>query len=197
MKIVVASHNQGKLKEFNAILEEFEHEVISAFDLGIDLESFEETGSTYEENALLKARYVSTKSGLAALADDSGLTIDALPDILGVYSARFMGEATDYALKNKKICELMANETNRKGRFTSVIAFVSADQEVTFEGVIEGNIAQEIMGESGFGYDPIFVPNGFRESFAQMAFEVKNSHSHRGIALQKFKRFLEGDTYDT
>lgn len=197
MKIVLASHNQGKLKEFQAILLNLNYEIVLASDVGINLDEFEETGTTYEENALLKARYVYEQTGLTSIADDSGIKIHALPDILGVYSARFMGSDTSYDLKNKALLEILSDKSDRSAVFTSVIALVSEQEEMVFEGVVNGTIAKSIHGKGGFGYDPIFIPDGYHESYAQMDSNTKNSMSHRALALQKCLNYLRKLNHDS
>lgn len=187
MKIRVASHNAGKLKEFKAILEPFGYEVILGFD-GID--DIEETGTTFEENAFIKAQAIHDASGDLVIADDSGLVIDALPDLLGVYSARFEPELS-YLEKNKKLIQMLSNEENRSARFHSVIALVGNGIHESFAGQVEGTIANEIKGADGFGYDPIFVPVGYEKSFGEMDSEEKNKISHRAVALQKFIKYFE------
>lgn len=196
MKIVIASHNKGKLKEFKAILDGSGIDVVLASDIGINMDDFEETGTTYEANALAKARYVYEQSGLISVADDSGINIDALPDILGVYSARFMGSDTDYRYKNKHILDLLKDSKVRSARFTSVIALVGPTVTECFEGVVEGTISKTIDGEGGFGYDPIFIPNGYQDTYATMPLDIKNTISHRALALNKCVHFLKEHVYD-
>lgn len=190
MKIAVASANINKLKEFKQILEPFGYELISAKDLGIEMDDVEETGSSFSENSSLKARYLYEKTGLASIADDSGLNINALPDILGIYSARFMPNTNDYKLKNQELINRLINETNRTAYFTSVITYVDANAEMHFEGIVEGDIANQIMGDQGFGYDPIFIPKSYKNSFAELGYEVKNKISHRAIALKKMEAYF-------
>lgn len=192
MKIIIATHNKGKLSEFQNILKDFDCEIVDAFSEGIDVSDIEETGSTYEENALLKARAVYERSGHFAIADDSGISIEVLPNILGVYSARFMGENTPYLEKNNALINLLNDESNRKAVFTSVIAFVGPNTEKVFEGNVRGDIAKELMGDKGFGYDPIFIPEGYSLSYAQMTLEEKNKMSHRALALNQFRDFFKG-----
>lgn len=187
MKIRVASHNQGKIKEFKAILEPLGYEVLSGFE-GID--DIEETGSTFEENSFIKAETIYKASNDLVIADDSGLIIDALPDLLGVYSARFE-PSLDYYGKNLKLLSLLEGNDHRTARFHSSIALVGPGVSESFSGTIEGNIAQEIKGSEGFGYDPIFIPKGYSESFAEMDASLKNTISHRAIALKKFTDYIK------
>src|SRR5690554_677424 len=146
MKIAVASNNPGKIKEFKSILEPLGYELLSAKELGVDMSEVIETGDTFAENALLKAEYLFEKTSLLSIADDSGLVINALPDILGVKSARFMGEDTDYSLKNDKILEMLKNKEDRSAYFISVIALCDENTSETFEGIINGHIAKTILG---------------------------------------------------
>ena len=191
MKIIVASNNQGKLKEFKSILEPLGYTVVTAKEQGISMDSVEETGATFVENSIIKAAFVHEQTGLPTIADDSGLTISALPDILGVYSARFMGEDTPYVDKNNEILKRLKDESQRDAYFTSAIVMIDEQGIHAFEGRIDGSIAEAIMGEGGFGYDPIFVPNGMTVSFGMLDADVKNKISHRALALQKFIDFME------
>lgn len=192
MKIVIASHNQGKLKEFKSILNNMNVDVVTAKDMGVNLDDFEEVGTTYEENAYLKAKYVYDQTGVMSIADDSGIVINALPDILGVYSARFMGADTDYSLKNKRLLEMLENSEDRTAVFTSAIALVGRDVNEMFVAHVNGTIALTIDGQEGFGYDPIFIPDGYSETYASMPQETKNKMSHRALASRKFLQFMEG-----
>lgn len=154
----------------------------------------EENGTTFEENALIKARAVCKASGCYALADDSGLAVDYLDGAPGVYSARYMGEETPYEIKNQKIISLLekAKGKERRAQFVSVIAFVTPQgEEMTTRGVIEGEIGYESKGENGFGYDPIFYVPEYDMTTAQMSLELKNKISHRGKALGAMKEKLD------
>ena len=187
MRIVLASGNRGKLKELDALLVPLGHEVIAQSELGID--SPPETGSTFLENALLKARHAAQASGLPALADDSGLEVDALDGRPGVHSARYAGEtATDIENLRKLLVELTGVATDlRTARYQCAIAFVrsadDADPIVTY-GTWEGRILTMPRGTGGFGYDPVFVPAGVDQSVAELDAAQKNQLSHRGQALQ-------------
>lgn len=191
MKIIVASHNPGKIREFKQIFEPRGYEVVSVLEMGVSMDAVEETGETFAENAIIKARYIFEQTGLKAVADDSGLVIEAMPHDLGVRSARFMGEDTPYSEKHAEIFKRLENETNRNAYFHSAIAYVGPEIEEVFEGSVHGVIAHEVMGAEGFGYDPIFVPNGFEKSFGQMTKDEKNAISHRGVALEAFIEYLE------
>ncbi len=190
MKIAVASNNPGKIKEFKSILEPLGYELLSAKELGVDMSEVIETGDTFAENALLKAEYLFEKTSLLSIADDSGLVINALPDILGVKSARFMGEDTDYSLKNDKILEMLKNKEDRSAYFISVIALCDENTSETFEGIINGHIAKTILGMNGFGYDPIFIPENYETSFGNMSQEDKNKISHRSRSLKKLMDYF-------
>ncbi|AMC93470.1 hypothetical protein AOC36_05595 [Erysipelothrix larvae] len=194
MKIVVASHNKGKIKEFNEILGHYGYEVLGVDYVGIDLEHFEETGTTFEENAYLKAKYVFDLCHIPTIADDSGLVLNAFPDILGVYSARFMGEDTPYDIKNNRILELYQTQSDRSSMFVSAISYVTDETHKIFIGEVKGQIAHSIVGDGGFGYDPIFIPNGFECTYAQLDSDIKNQISHRGIALRKFVEYIKEQT---
>lgn len=187
MKVVIASNNQGKIKEFKEILSPMGYEIL---DLNVSLNEFEETGSTFKENALLKAEFVYRKTGYLTIADDSGLCIRSLPDILGVYSARFMGETTNYQVKMRAILDLLKDKDDRSAYFKSVIAVVGDGVNLAFEGVCEGDIASEIKGESGFGYDPIFIPKNYQKSFGELDESIKNQISHRFKALKQMMEYL-------
>lgn len=181
-KLVAATHNKGKLREFARILQPLGIELVPVPD-GI-MESIEETGETFAENAVIKAKAVFEAVGLPAMADDSGLCIDALGGEPGVRSARFMGEDTPYSVKNAAIIEKLEGvpENQRSARFKCAIAVVGDGVERVFEGSFEGKIGYQPMGENGFGYDPIFYVG--EVSSAQMSDEQKDSMSHRGKALR-------------
>ncbi|MDH0674741.1 RdgB/HAM1 family non-canonical purine NTP pyrophosphatase, partial [Empedobacter sp. GD03861] len=152
-------------------------------------DEIEETGTTFEENAQLKAKTIFDKTGKNIFADDSGLVIEALDGAPGVYSARYAGTGKDEDNIAKALKEL-EGETNRKAYFISIFCLILNGKEYFFEGRVNGTIATEIMGDNGFGYDPIFIPDGFSKSFAQMTAEEKNAISHRGKAVEKLNDFL-------
>ena len=165
MKIVAATTNKGKIREFQEILGELGYEVVSMRDAGIDVE-VEETGSTFSENALIKARAVALLCDSPVIADDSGLCVDAMDGAPGIYSARFAGEdATDYD-RNVKLLETLEGEENRKAQYVAAIAYISPDgKEITTEGTIEGEILTEEHGTGGFGYDPLFWCTEIKKCF--------------------------------
>jgi len=194
MRFVLASHNRGKLKEMQEILDELGVEVVLQSDLGLDLEP-EESGATFAENAAIKAKAVMEASGLPAIADDSGLCVDALNGGPGIYSARYGGLDSDEA-RYRLLLNNLRGATSRAAHFhTAVIcAFPNGDM-LQAEGDCHGTIAFAPRGESGFGYDPVFYVPELRKTFAQLTAEEKNAISHRGNALRAFavelKEYLE------
>ena len=189
-KFVLATHNPGKLKEMSAILAELGIQVVGPGELGIDVE-VEETGTTFAENAMLKARAICAASGLPAIADDSGLCVDALNGGPGVYSARYGGEGLDDRGRTMLLLENMRGQTTRAAHFACAICcvFPSGDT-LTAEGRCEGAIAFAPMGEGGFGYDPVFLVPEKAKTFSQLTAEEKNAISHRGKALRAFSEKL-------
>lgn len=189
-KFVLASHNPGKLKEMSAILEDLGVEVVLPSQVDVDAE-VEETGETFEANALLKAKAVCQAAGLPAIADDSGLCVDALGGAPGVYTARYGGEGLTDAQRYTLLLNALRGQTNRAAHFVSVVAcaFPNGDT-LTAEGRCDGTIAFAPMGTEGFGYDPVFFVPELRKTFAQMDGAEKASISHRGRALQAFCKEL-------
>ena len=189
-KFVLASHNPGKLKEMSAILEDLGVEVVLPSQVGVDAE-VEETGETFEANALLKAKAVCQAAGLPAIADDSALCVDALGGAPGVYTARYGGEGLTDAQRYTLLLNALRGQTNRAAHFVSVVAcaFPNGDT-LTAEGRCDGTIAFAPMGTEGFGYDPVFFVPELRKTFAQMDGAEKASISHRGRALQAFCKEL-------
>ena len=191
MKFVLASQNQKKLVEMNAILSHLGIEVCSEAQAGVDVE-VEETGTTFEENSLLKAKAVMEASGMPAVADDSGLCVDALSGAPGVYSARYGGPELDDAGRYRLLLENMRGQTPRTAKFVSVITCCFPNGDViSARGECPGTIAFVPMGEGGFGYDPVFFIPSLKKTFAQLSPEEKNAISHRGKALETFKSKLE------
>lgn len=187
MKLVLASKNAHKLLEMQAILDKFNVEVVLQSDLGIDID-VEETGTTFEENSELKARSVLEASGMASIADDSGLEVDALNGQPGVYSHRFGNKESD-AERNFYLLDLMKDvpDEKRTARFVSVITCLFPDgKKIVARGSCEGIILHEQRGQGGFGYDPLFYVPGVKMTFAELAGEQKNAISHRGNALKIF-----------
>ncbi|HJD86633.1 MAG TPA: RdgB/HAM1 family non-canonical purine NTP pyrophosphatase [Empedobacter falsenii] len=187
MELIFATHNNNKVKEVTKMLPSYlSMKSLTAIDF---FEEIEETGETFEENALLKAKTIFNKTGKNVFADDSGLVIEALDGAPGVYSARYAGTGKDEDNIAKALKEL-DGKTNRKAYFISIFCLILNGKEYFFEGRVNGTIATEIMGDNGFGYDPIFIPDGFSKSFAQMTPEEKNAISHRGNAIGKLNDFL-------
>ena len=191
MKLVLASKNAHKLVEMRDILSQLGVEVVLESDVGVDVD-VEETGATFEENAFLKARAVMEASGLPAIADDSGLCVDALNGAPGVYSARYGGPELDDAGRYKLLLENMRGQLDRRCKFVSAICccFPNGDR-VEARGECAGTLAYAPRGADGFGYDPIFFVPGLKKTFAELSPEEKNAISHRGNALNKFKTELE------
>lgn len=185
--LIFASNNPHKLREVRAILSGIS--VQSLDEAGI-AEEIPETGNTLEENAFIKADYVYQKTKSYCFADDTGLFVDALNGAPGVFSARFAGEQCSAADNIVKLLGLMKNETNRKALFRTAICLIENGREKYFEGIINGSISYEPRGENGFGYDPIFIPDGFSKTFAELSSEEKNSLSHRALAVKKMKEHL-------
>ncbi len=192
-KLIFATTNDGKMKEIRMILTDLGYDIISLEDMNIDT-IIEENGTTFEENAEIKAKAIMELTNELVLADDSGLEIDYLNKAPGVYSARYMGENTPYTVKNKHILGLLNDvpEDKRTARFVSAIACAFPNGEIiTTRGTIEGIIGYESKGENGFGYDPIFFVPEFACTTAELSPQQKNTISHRGKALEKMKCILK------
>jgi len=191
MKIIAATNNKGKVREFKEILAPLGIEVSSLAEEGIDID-VEETGATFEENAFIKARAIAQLRGCAVLADDSGLCVDALGGKPGVYSARWAGEGATDAQKIEKLLSDMEGKDNRRAHFETAIAYVGADgKELLAKGRTEGVLLTEPHGVNGFGYDPIFLSDDLKKTFAEATDAEKNSVSHRGRALRKMYDLLK------
>lgn len=186
-KIVFATGNPNKLKEINSAINGFK--IIGLKDLGIT-EEIPETGDTLMKNALQKAKYVYNKTGLDCFSDDTGLEIEALNYRPGVYSAMYAGPDCNAENNIRKVLQELEESTNRKAQFKTVIALILNGKEYFFKGVVNGVILKERSGKGGFGYDPIFRPIGYEESFAKMTIDQKNEISHRGLAVKKLITFL-------
>ena len=191
-KIVVATHNTNKQKEINALLKDLNVNVLGMEHFPI-ISSIVETGSTLLENSLIKSRTVSQLTGLATIADDTGLEVDALHGSPGVYSARYAGSNATYEENVEKLLfELIeVPEALRTARFRTVISYVDNKKEFVDEGVIEGMVTFKPSGNKGFGYDPVFKPLGFEKTFSEISQDRKNIISHRAIALKKIKKTLK------
>ena len=191
MKFVLASHNPGKIREMRSILEKFDIEVVTPKELGITVD-VEETGTTFAENAMLKAKAICAAANLPAIADDSGLCVDALNGGPGVYSARYGGEGLDDKGRYQLLLANMRGQTSRAAHFACAIACAFPNgHELTAEGQCKGTIAFAPMGEGGFGYDPVFFVPEYRKTFGQLSAEEKDAISHRGKALEIFAEKLE------
>lgn len=189
-KLVFATNNAHKLEEISAILND-KVELLSLKDIHCYVD-IPETADTLEGNALLKAQYIREHYGMDCFADDTGLEVEALHGAPGVYSARYAGgEGHDSEANMKRLLEELKNEENRKARFRTVIALILNGEVHEFEGIVKGDILREKRGMAGFGYDPIFVPEGYTESFAELGEEVKNQISHRARAVRKLVKFLQ------
>ena len=189
--LVLATHNPDKQTEMNAVLSDLGLDVIG-LDQYPEIDDIPENGTTLLENALIKARAVHLKTGFPALADDTGLEVDALHGAPGVYSARFAGEDATYQDNVKKLLSVMAgvSKQNRTARFRTVVALIDSDTELWTEGIIEGLITREQRGAGGFGYDPIFEAVDTGKTFSEMSAAQKNEISHRARALQKMRKKL-------
>jgi XTP/dITP diphosphohydrolase len=187
--LVFATGNIHKLQEVQGLFKEgFALSCLK--DVNIT-EEIPETADNLIDNALQKARYVYEKCGIPCFADDTGLEVDALDGAPGVYSARYAGEQKDSKLNMLLLLENMNGKTNRNARFRTIIAYIDENaQEHIFEGEIKGKIIENMAGENGFGYDPIFVPEGYEETFAELSSEVKNTISHRARAMEKFLSYI-------
>jgi len=191
MKICLATNNQGKIKELKSLLSSLDIEVVGLKDIGCKID-LPETGTTFQENSLQKAQYVFDNYQISCIADDSGLEIDALQGEPGVFSARYAGEHGNDKANIAKVLEKLARIENRKANFKTVVTYINADGNAYFfEGKIEGKIAHHEMGTNGFGYDPIFIPKGYSETFAEFSAEIKNRISHRAKAVIGLLEFLK------
>ena len=194
MKLVFATNNRHRLEEIREILGD-RFEIVSLSQIGCH-EDIPEDHETLQENALQKARFVKEHYGYDCFADDTGLEIEALENRPGVYSARYAGPAKSSEDNVRKVLKEMEGKANRKAQFRTVIALVMSGKEYCFEGKVLGEILTERQGSAGFGYDPIFRPSGFTESFAQMEMKQKNGISHRGRAVEKLAEFLNKTAKD-
>lgn len=187
-KLLFATHNKHKLEEIQAILKD-SYQVVGLTEMGIT-EEIPETAATLEGNARMKADYLFEKLGVDCFADDTGLEVEALNGAPGVYSARYAGEHCSFSDNVEKILKTLQGVENRKAQFRTAICLILNGERYFFEGVVKGRLIETSRGEKGFGYDPIFVPDGFSETFAEMPLDLKNRISHRGLAVQKLVEFL-------
>ena len=189
MKLVFASNNKNKIQEIQALVPNT-FQIVSLEDIGC-FEDIPETADTIEGNAILKANYVTEKYGYDCFADDTGLEVDALNGAPGVYSARYAGEQKDANDNMDKLLSELKDESNRKANFKTVIALNLNGKQNLFTGIINGKIIEEKIGTNGFGYDPIFVADGYEKTFAELTMEEKSTISHRGIAVKELILFLQ------
>ena len=188
--IMIATSNKGKVREYKSLLEPLGYIVHDLSEL--DPIEIDENGSTFQENALIKAKSIKDKCNMIVIADDSGLEIDALNKEPGIHSARYL-EGHDYSYKNKVLLERMKGKTDRSARFVCAIALCDETGDHLFTGVMEGKINDQAAGDNGFGYDPIFLVEQFGKTSAQLTMEQKNSVSHRGIATRELLDYLKGE----
>lgn len=192
-KVILASQNRNKLKEIKAILGKYGMDTVARDDAGLPTFEIEETGETFEENSYLKAKTIMDIAGCPTIADDSGIEVDALGGEPGVYSARYAGEDCTYEDNNIKLLGALEGvpDEQRTARFVSVITMLFPDGEkIVARGEIEGHIIHESRGKGGFGYDPLFIPDGQTRTFAEMSPEEKNKISHRAKALERLEELL-------
>jgi len=188
MKIIFASNNEHKIREIKSILGD-SFTLLRLSELNIN-EDIPEEEPLLEGNALSKARYIHNITGMNVFADDTGLETEALNGLPGVHSARFAGESKDSSANIEKLLSLLGRERNRKARFRTVIALIIDNREYLFDGIVKGTIINEKRGVAGFGYDPVFIPEGKEQTFAEMVLSEKNSISHRARAFEKLREFL-------
>lgn len=190
-QLVFATNNKHKLSEVRQVVGNT-FDILSLEDIGCT-EDIEETGINLEENAFIKARYIKMKYGYDCFGDDTGLEVEALNGQPGVYSARYAGTAHDSQANMKKLLHELEGKGNRKARFRTVIALIYEDNEYQFDGIVKGHIIENERGTTGFGYDPVFVPEGYQSTFAQLGEDIKNTISHRAHATQKLCEFLSSN----
>jgi len=188
MKIIFASNNKNKIREIKHVLGN-SFMLLSLNDINME-EDIPENEPTLEGNALFKARYIFMATGMDVFADDTGLEVEALDGLPGVHSARFAGENKDSGANIDKLLALLGTSVNRNARFRTVIALIIDGKEYLFEGIVSGKIINEKRGREGFGYDPVFIPEGKKLTFAEMDLDEKNKISHRARAFEKLKDFL-------
>ncbi|MBC9797894.1 non-canonical purine NTP diphosphatase [Sinomicrobium weinanense] len=189
MKLVFATHNKNKLHEVKALLPD-NIALLGLDDIGCD-EDIPETSDTIEGNAIQKADYIKEKYGYDCFADDTGLEVDALDGAPGVYSARYAGEAKNTDDNIEKLLRELRSKENRNARFKTVIALHLNGERVLFDGIVKGRITEERSGKGGFGYDPIFLPEGYEKTFGELPLEVKNRISHRARAVNQLIDYLK------
>ena len=187
-KLILATHNEHKAEEFKQILPQFRLQTLT--DLN-DVQEITETASDLEGNSLLKADTIFRHYGHIVISDDSGLEVQALNGAPGVYSARYAGEQKDDQKNTEKLIHELKGITNRNAQFRTVITLMGSNDTLQFEGIVEGTIVHEPKGNKGFGYDPVFIPNGYQKTFAELSSNEKNKISHRANAIEKLVSFIE------
>ncbi len=191
MRIIAATGNVGKIREIKKIFSDDNVEIVSMGELGIDID-IEENGTTFEENSLIKARTIAKMTGEIALADDSGLCVDALGGAPGIYSARYAGDDATDEERIEKLLKELSDEENRNAKFVSVIAVVFPDgREMTASGEVKGEIAYQVFGNGGFGYDPVFISDELGKTFGEATADEKNKISHRARAIKKMYQIMK------
>ncbi len=188
MEIIFATSNDHKLREVQALLGD-DFSLMTPLDCGI-IDEIPETADTLEGNASLKSHYIFDRVAMSCFADDTGLEVEALGGEPGVRSARYATEGHDFKANNALLLKNLEGKRSRKARFRTVISLIVDGEEHLFEGVVNGRISETESGAEGFGYDPLFIPDGYDMSFAQMPFELKNSISHRALAIAKLVQYL-------
>ena len=186
-QLILATHNNHKAREFQDILPQYSVKTLA--DLGHD-EEIEETATDLEGNSLLKAKTIFKRYGYVVISDDSGLEVNALNGAPGVYSSRYAGEPRNDQRNTEKLLYKLQGASNRKAQFRTVITLMSPGNSFQFEGIVSGTIAESPRGEAGFGYDPVFVPKGYQQTFAELPADLKNKISHRANAIEKLLHFL-------
>ena len=189
MELIIASQNQNKLVEFKKILGD-KINLFSLSDIGLNQE-IPENEKTIKKNAMFKAKFVNTQTGKNVFADDTGLEIDSLNGEPGIYSARYSGVERNSDKNIELVLRKLKNKANRNSRFKTIISLILDGKSVNFEGVVEGKITEEKRGSNGFGYDPIFQPDGYASTFGEMSLKEKNKISHRSIAINKMVQYLK------
>jgi XTP/dITP diphosphohydrolase len=190
-ELIFATHNQNKVEEVKAVFNEYSIKSLADVDYHTEID---ETAKTFEGNALLKAKHIYAVFKKPVFADDSGLEVAVLDGAPGVYSARYAGEEKNHKKNNAKLLNALAQITNRKAQFKTVIAYVDANSTICFEGVVKGEIATELSGTGGFGYDPLFIPAGYNQTFGTLPREVKLKLSHRSRAINSLFEYLKSLT---
>lgn len=186
-QLILATHSDHKAKEFRDILPQYSVQTLA--DLGHD-DEIKETATSLEGNSFIKAETVFKRYGHVVISDDSGLEVDALNGAPGVYSARYAGEPRNDQRNTEKLLDELQGVSNRKAQFRTVITLMNAENSFQFEGIVKGTIAKSPLGEAGFGYDPVFIPEGVQQTFAELAANEKNKISHRANAIEKLLHFL-------